>query len=392
MFNLRMINFKAVDQVEKYLLEMGVDIHGVKIMAPKALFQCIQLDEVPIKIAHILKQEMLSIGGEAAVARGVVDSSVALTSVLLMGTHRDYKKLIKKLKMQPFKLPELARHIGVLIQNTQNQLEPLKVGQYTLPIDERTIVMGILNLTPDSFSDGGKFFDAGRAVDHALKMVEEGADIIDVGAESTRPGHTPVEAEEELQRLIPVLERLLKEVHVPISVDTYKAATAQKVLDMGVHIINDIWGLQRDYGLADVAAAYGAPVIIMHNQNGTEYDNFMGEVIAFLRKSIQIAEAAGIASDKIIIDPGIGFGKTLEHNLEIMDRLDELKTLGKTILLGTSRKSMIGRVLDLPVEERVEGTAATVALGIARGASIIRIHDVKEMVRVCKMMDAMVRR
>lgn len=392
MFNLRMINFKAIEQVEKHLFEMGVDIHGVKIMAPKALFQCIQLNEVPIKIAHILKQEMLSIGGEAAVARGVVDSSVALTSVLLMGTHRDYNKLIKKLKMQPFKLPELGRQIGKLIQNTQIQLKPLKMGQYTLPLGERTIVMGILNLTPDSFSDGGKFFDEGRAVDHALKMVEEGADIIDVGAESTRPGHIPVEAEEELQRLIPVLERLLKEVHVPISVDTYKAATAQKVLDMGVHIINDVWGLQRDSQLAHAVSSYGVPIIVMHNQNGTEYDNFMGDVIAFLRKSIQIAEAADIASDKIIIDPGIGFGKTLEHNLEIMDRLDELKTLGKTILLGTSKKSMIGNILDLPVEERIEGTAATVALGIARGASIIRIHDVKEMVRVCKMMDAMVRR
>ncbi len=272
------------------------------------------------------------------------------------------------------------------------QLQPLKLGKYTLPINERTIVMGILNLTPDSFSDGGKFFDAGKAVEHALRMADEGADIIDVGAESTRPGHSPIDADEELRRLIPVLGRLLREVDVPISIDTYKAATAEKVLDMGVHIINDIWGLQRDPGLAGVVARYGVPVIVMHAQNHTEYNNLIGDILDYLRKSIQIAEDAGIESQKIIVDPGIGFGKTLEHNLEIMDRLDELKTLDKPILLGTSRKSMIGKVLDLPVEERVEGTAATVALGITRGANIIRIHDVKEMQRVCKMMDAMLRR
>ncbi|KUO50754.1 MAG: dihydropteroate synthase [Desulfitibacter sp. BRH_c19] len=272
------------------------------------------------------------------------------------------------------------------------QFKPLKVGKYTLPIDERTIVMGILNLTPDSFSDGGKFFDVNKAVSHAIEMVEEGADIIDVGAESTRPGHLPVDTDEEIKRLTPVLEKLLQEVKVPISVDTYKAATAERVLNMGVHIINDIWGLQMDSELAAVAAKYGVPVIVMHNQDGTEYRNLMGDVLSFLKTSISIAEEAGIDPDKIIVDPGIGFGKTLEHNLEVMDRLDEFKSLGKLILLGTSRKSMIGKVLDLPVDQRVEGTAATVALGIDRGANIIRIHDVKEMKRVCRMMDAMVRR
>ena len=392
MFNLRMINFKTVEQVEKHLFEMDVGTHGTKIMTPKALFQCIQLEDVPIKISNILKQEMLSIGGEAAVAKGAVDSSIPVTSVLLMGTHRDYQKLIKKLKMQPFKLPKLGEQIERLIQNTGICPKPLKVGQYTLPLGERTIIMGILNLTPDSFSDGGKFFDTDKAVEHALKMAAEGADIIDVGAESTRPGHVSLEADEELRRLIPVLDRLLKEVRLPISVDTYKAATARKVLDMGVHIINDVWGLQKDSQLAGIVSDYEVPVIVMHNQNGMEYDDLMGEIIAFLRKSMQIAESMGIDSGKIIIDAGIGFGKTPEHNLEIMDRLDELKTLGKAILLGTSRKSIIGKVLELPTDERIEGTAATIALGISKGADIVRVHDVKEMARVCKMMDAMVRR
>lgn len=272
------------------------------------------------------------------------------------------------------------------------QVSPFTVGPYTLPIHERTIVMGILNLTPDSFSDGGKYFDVEKAIEHAYKMVEEGADIIDVGAESTRPGHIAVDADEEIRRLVPVLEKLIDEINVPISVDTYKAATAKVVLDLGVHIINDIWGLKKDPEMAKTVAKYNAPVIVMHNQDGTHYENLMNDILDWLRDSIRIAEEAGIDSDKIIIDPGIGFGKTLDHNLDVMNKLEEFHTLGKPILLGTSRKSMIGKVLDLPVEERLEGTAATVALGIAKGVHIVRVHDVKEIKRVCVMMDAMVRR
>ncbi|WP_305764299.1 dihydropteroate synthase [Carboxydothermus pertinax] len=251
--------------------------------------------------------------------------------------------------------------------------------------------MGILNVTPDSFSDGGRYYDIEAALNHARQMVAEGADIIDVGGESTRPGAEYVPAEEEIRRVLPVVEALVREIEVPISVDTYKAIVAEKVLEAGAHIINDVWGLQKDPKMAEVAARYEAPVVVMHNKTEAVYEDLIAEVISFLKESIKIGLRAGIPREKIIIDPGIGFGKSLEHNLILMKRLNELKSLGQPILLGTSRKSLIGKTLDLPVNERVEGTAATVTLGIAKGVDIIRVHDVKEMVRVAKMTDAMVR-
>ncbi len=267
-----------------------------------------------------------------------------------------------------------------------------------LTFGARTLVMGILNVTPNSFSDGGKFNQLDLALEHAYQMVEEGADIIDVGGESTRPGYEMIDAEEEIKRIVPIIEALAQKVKVPLSVDTYKAKVARAALDAGAGIINDIWGFQFEQDqseipeMARVAAEYDCPVILMHNQNGTEYNNLMDEVLLFLRKSIEIAEKAGVKPDKIILDPGIGFGKDLDQNLEVMSRLEEFQSLGKPVLLGTSRKRMIGSVLDLPVTERVEGTAATVVIGITKGMDIVRVHDVKEMARVVKMTDAIIRR
>ncbi|RKD21640.1 dihydropteroate synthase [Caminicella sporogenes] len=252
--------------------------------------------------------------------------------------------------------------------------------------------MGILNVTPDSFSDGGEFVDVEKAVNHAKKMVEDGADIIDIGGESTRPGAVEVDADEELRRVLPVVERLVKEVNVPISVDTYKAVVADKVLRAGAHIINDVWGLQRDKNMAFVVAKYGVPVIVMHNKNNTEYEkDIMEEISEFLKTSIDIALKAGIKKENIILDPGIGFGKTPEQNMLVMSRLGELNDLGYPILLGTSRKSMIGKILDLPAKERVEGTIATTVMGIIHGIDIIRVHDIKENLRAAKVTDAIVR-
>lgn len=265
-------------------------------------------------------------------------------------------------------------------------------GRYKLPLGKKTYVMGILNVTPDSFSDGGKYIDFGSAVGRALEMVAEGADLLDIGGESTRPGYEEVDAAEEIARVVPVVERLVKETGIPISVDTSKAAVAEKVLQAGAHIINDVWGLQKDPHMAQVVSGYGAGIIMMHNRKDKVYTDLMGEIIGFLCRSIEIACEAGIAREKMVIDPGVGFGKTFEHNLEVMRRLGELKTLGLPILLGTSRKSVIGNVLNLPVNKRVEGTAATVALGIAAGADIVRVHDVMEMARVARMSDAIVRR
>lgn len=268
----------------------------------------------------------------------------------------------------------------------------LKCRDKTLEIGKRTYIMGILNMTPDSFSDGGKYNTLEKGIERALKMIEEGADIIDVGGESTRPGYTPVDEEEEIRRVIPVIERLSKISDVIISVDTMKANVALRALEAGAHIVNDVWGLQRDPRMAEVVARYKAGVVMMHNSNVAEYDDVVKSIIEFLKKSIEIAEKAGIERNQMIVDPGIGFGKTLEHNLEVMNRLEELKVLGLPVLLGTSRKSMIGKVLNLDVDDRLEGTAATVAVGIVKGVDIIRVHDVKEMSRVAKMTDAMVRR
>lgn len=258
----------------------------------------------------------------------------------------------------------------------------------------KTLIMGILNITPDSFSDGGKYNHMDAALRHLETMLACGADIIDLGAESTRPytGAVKVSAEEELDRLLPILEKVLAVCPVPVSIDTYKATVAEAALKAGAHLINDIWGLQCDPAMAAVIAAYDAPVVIMHNQQGTDYTNdIIAEITGFLRTSIAIGTAAGISAEKMIIDPGIGFGKTGAQNLLIMSRLEELQELGHPILIGTSRKRFIGEVLGLPVEERVEGTGATVALGIAKGATIVRVHDVEAMRRVALMTDAMLR-
>lgn len=258
---------------------------------------------------------------------------------------------------------------------------------------KRTYIMGILNVTPDSFSDGGDFTNIDIAIDHAKDMVNKGADIIDLGAESTRPGYTKISDEEEIERLLPVIKRLTKEINVPVSVDTYKSEVAKSVLDNGVHLINDIWGLQYDKNMANVVAEYNAYVCIMHNQDGTNYDkDIMDSIKDFLLESIKIAKEAGIKDDKIILDPGIGFGKNYEQNIEVLRRLGELKDLGYPILLGTSRKSTIGKILNVTPKERVEGTIATTVAGIIDGIDIVRVHDVKENLMAAKVADAIYRR
>lgn len=268
----------------------------------------------------------------------------------------------------------------------------VECGQHVLKLGTKTYVMGILNVTPDSFSDGGQFVDVDKAIEHAKEMVQLGADILDIGGESTRPGSAEVDAEEELRRVLPVIERLVKEVNVPISVDTYKASVAEKVLEAGAHVINDVWGLQRDLDMASVVAKYNAPVIIMHNQKGTEYSkDIMKAICDFFVKSINMALEAGVKKENIILDPGIGFGKTPEQNMIVMSRLGELNDLGYPVLLGTSRKSMIGKILDLPANERVEGTVATSVMGVVQGVDIIRVHDIKENLRAVKVTDVIVR-
>jgi len=269
---------------------------------------------------------------------------------------------------------------------------PIKIGGREFAWGARTYMMGVVNVTPDSFSGDGLGADVDAAVAQGLRMVEEGADIIDVGGESTRPGFAEVTAEEELRRVIPVIERLVRETEAPISIDSWKAEVAGAALAAGAALVNDVHGFRREPELARIAAEAGAPAIAMHMQRGREFHDTIGDIVAGLLESLRIAREHGLAEDRVIVDPGFNFGWTAEQALEMLRRLGELRVLGRPLLIGASRKSTIGKVLgDLPVEERLEGTAATVAISIANGADIVRVHDVTEMVRVSKMADAIVR-
>lgn len=265
----------------------------------------------------------------------------------------------------------------------------IQAGKYRLPLGKQVLVMGILNVTPDSFSDGGRFTDLDRALAHAEQLAKEGADIIDIGGESTRPGYQPVSSEEEIARTVPVIEAVKKEIDLPISIDTYKSEVAKAAIDAGAVIINDIWGAKADPQIARVAAESKLPIILMHNRKDRAYQSLMADVREDLLSSVQIARDHGVKEEQMILDPGIGFAKDLKENLTVMRHLEQIVALGYPVLLGTSRKSMIGKVLDLPTDQRLEGTAATVALGIMKGCQLIRVHDVQAMVRVSRMMEAM---
>ena len=272
----------------------------------------------------------------------------------------------------------------------EDRLGVTRCGNVEFRWGQRTYVMGVVNVAPDSFSgDGLRSVD--DAVAQARRFVAEGADIIDVGGESTRPDFTPISIEEELGRVLPVIERLANELPAPVSIDTYKSAVARDAVAAGARMINDVWGLKRDPEIAQVAADSGIPLVITQNQRGASFHHFFPELVADLERSLQLALKAGVEWSNIIVDPGVGFGKTVEQNLEIVRRLSELKSLGRPILLGTSRKSFIGLVLDLPVDQRLEGTAASIAIGIANGADMVRVHDIGQMVRVVRMSDAIIR-
>ncbi|CAM3256838.1 dihydropteroate synthase [Filibacter tadaridae] len=261
-------------------------------------------------------------------------------------------------------------------------------GKTEIDFEKETIIMGILNVTPDSFSDGGKYACVDKALKHAEEMLRDGAKIIDVGGESTRPGHLPVSLTQELERTVPIIEALTKELGCVVSIDTYKADVAEAAVKAGAHIINDVWGAKREPAIADVATRYGVPIILMHNREKAEYEGlFMDEVLADLEGSIGIATAAGVKRENIWLDPGVGFAKSTAQNIAVMQQLRTISNMGYPVLLGTSRKSVIGNALGLPVGERLEGTGATVCYGIEQGCQIMRVHDVKEIARMAKMMD-----
>lgn len=368
-------------------------------MAPKMRHVLIKIKDLDVRAANVLKQEMLAKGAEAAVAKWASGFSRPTTDVLLMGTVKQYRLMLKKLPVQPFGLRNLVGPIDRAIKALEPERSVVKCKNFDLNFGRRTLIMGILNVTPDSFSEDGLFFDRDKAIDHALRLFAEGADIIDVGGESTRPGAAPVSTEEEKRRVIPVILELAKELTVPISIDTGKATVAEAAIDAGASIVNDVTALRGEKDMAEVCAAGGVGVVLMHMrgepatmQNKPTYADLMGEIILFLRERIEAAVEAGIDIGKIFVDPGIGFGKTVDHNLDILRRLEEMKSLGRPVLVGTSRKSTIGKVLgDLDVSERLEGTAATVAIAVANGADMVRVHDVKAMFRAARLADAVYR-
>ena len=266
------------------------------------------------------------------------------------------------------------------------------IGNRVFDAEHRTYIMGILNVTPDSFSDGGKFNQMDAALYHAEEMIRDGADIVDVGGESTRPGHTVISDDEEISRVAPVIEAIKSRFDIPVSIDTYKGKVTEAALKAGADLVNDIWGFKFDHRVAELTARYGAACCLMHNRSEPTYQDYLNDVVADLMECVRIAKDVGISDDKIILDPGVGFGKTYQMNLEIINHVDVLHSLGFPILLGTSRKSVIGQTLNLPTDQRVEGTLATTVLGVMKGCAFVRVHDIKENKRVIQMTEAIMGR
>ncbi|MED1785183.1 dihydropteroate synthase [Brevibacillus fortis] len=390
-YNSFRIHAATFAEMVSELVKRGVPVPEAERMAESGTSLKIHTENMSVAVAESVREIMYSFDAEAIISDqpGTADK----TYVLLMASHKQMDLALDHMKTQTDELRALAAEVREVLAMPAKLRErrELNCGQYVLPLGERTLVMGILNVTPDSFSDGGRFVNVEAALAQARAMVVAGADLIDIGGESTRPGSEPVDEAMELDRVLPVIRILSQELSVPLSIDTYKASVAERAILEGAHIINDVWGAKRDPRMAEVAARLDVPIILMHNREDTDYHDFFPNYIKDLRESVQIAMQAGVKQERIILDPGIGFVRTVEQNLETMRRLDDLVGLGYPVLLATSRKRMIGHVLDLPVDERVEGTAATVALGAAKGCHMVRVHDVKEMKRVTKMMDAMIK-
>jgi dihydropteroate synthase len=379
--------------IREEMKRIGVAKEGQEIMENKAKFFILKLENIPIKDAIILKQESLSLGMDCAVSWNVVSLKSEKTDALLFGTKKQFDFLSKKMFVQPFNGREISEEINEAISNFENDHYVWRFRDDSLDLS-KVRIMGILNVTPDSFSDGGMYMKRERALEHAKKMVEEGADIIDIGAESTRPGSRPIDSKEEISRLSPVIDDITS-LPVPVSVDTYKPDVAEFALEHGAKIINDIYGLGKE-GMLDVVKRYNAGIIIMHMkgepstmQQNPSYENVTSEIIYFLRERTLYAIGNGIRKENIAIDPGIGFGKRIEHNIKILRELQSFKSLGFPIVVGVSRKGFIGEILGKDVNERLIGSIASALFAITNGASVIRAHDVKETKEAIRMLEAL---
>ena len=396
-YSLRRLLWTSAPEAADILKRMDVDPYGIEAMLPKMVNMNIHVQGLPCKVANIIKQEMLAIGGDAAVARGAVACSIEKTDLILIGTLKQIRRFIEKISFQPFGLKLLAESLDTLLDNLLAEHWTLKTSRRKMILGDRTRIMGILNVTPDSFSDGGRFDSPEKAVACGFQLVEDGAEILDIGGESTRPGAEPVSLEEELRRTIPVIQGLSGEINVPISIDTTKAVIAREAVAAGAEIINDISAMRFDEQMPTVIASSGAAVVLMHmrgvpqtmQKGDLHYALLQGEIIDFFCERLNTALLAGILPEQVIIDPGIGFGKTRSDNLKLLKYLPEFNVLGRPILTGPSRKSFLGQ--EGCGGDRLEETAAAVTAAIMNGSQVVRVHDVKAMKRVVAVADAIVR-
>lgn len=396
MWFLRDLQIDSPSAALAVLDKIRVDPYGIEAMLPKMRHLNIRLEGVSCREANIIKQEMLAVGGDAAVARGTVACSIPATDVILMGTQKQLRRFAEKINRQPFGLSLLAGSVTKFLENIDKRSHILKTARRDITLGYRTLVMGIVNVTPDSFSDGGQYLAKDQAIAHALRLVDEGADILDFGGESSRPGALSVSLDEELARVVPVIEAVAGQVETPLSVDTTKAAVARAAIDAGAEIVNDISSMRFDGQMASVIAGAGAAVVLMH-MRGTPvdmqagdlaYGSLWGEVLRFLEERVAAAQKAGIEERQIVVDPGLGFGKSFEDNFKVLRDLHECRVLGVPVLVGPSRKAFIGGITGGAPAERTEGTAAAVTAAIMNGADIVRVHEVEAMKKAAAVADA----
>lgn len=398
MSDVRILSLKSLEAIKEEIHKVGVDTGCTDSLSKKGKFLVIKISDLEPAPCNIIKQIALSVGTDAAVHRDVITGKIEDSNVILFGSIKEIERIAEKIRKQPFGLDEISEKL-VLLVNGKSKKRYLKTSLRRLEISEKVQIMGILNVTPDSFSDGGDFFDPDRAVDRALKMIEEGADIIDVGGESSRPGSEPVSAEEEIKRIIPVIERIRSKIDTPISIDTYKSVVAEKAIKEGAEIVNDISAFRFDPEMVKVVERENAAAVIMHMkgtpknmQNDPHYEDVIQEIYDFIKERTRFLCDNGIGEENIIIDPGVGFGKRYEDNLDILGRIKEFRSLGYPLLVGVSRKSFIGHALDVPVDERLEGSLAACAFALEGGVDIVRVHDVKETKRFIDMFELIKRR
>jgi len=394
---LRKLTLNDEKHLENELKDINISSDQIEKIKNRSKLYKFKTDEIAEDSANIIKKLCDSTGVKCFLSDIKTENINSLLKAILIGNKNQYNSFIEESKDYDNKdLNQIKESLNNFFSKVNNRVG-LRIGDQKIDLSNKTLIMGILNVTPDSFSDGGEHFTTDRAVEAALKMEEQGADIIDIGGESTRPGSSPVPLDEELSRVIPVIKKLNNTLNIPISIDTYKSQVAEKALKEGVEIVNDISGLNFDDKMAKTIADYNATVILMHikgkpknMQKNPTYENMIEDILTYLRDSIDKAKKAGISKDKIVVDPGIGFGKKWQKNYALLRYLEEFQSLGFPILIGPSRKSFIGKLLDLPPNKRLEGTIASVTAGIMNGANIVRVHDVKELNRAVKITDSIV--